>query len=327
LAPAAACVGFETNKCACPPALALGIGGSFSGLGGILNSVLSPYFADAFGVSFALWFGAIACAGSMMATAVLIPIDRAAQLACPHTLPNGQPRVQLQSSSIKLGDIKHFGSVFWLILVACVSVWGSIIPFQTVAGSMLMERDYFRAPPLECQRCGDGNYASYTNCHEIVPSCPPFPPYAWPLPKMAASCDITREADQLNCKTDAPYIEDSAINCDNLMWKTGPLTQLYCAKKILAEEEASNVMSLPSMITLIASPIFGYVAGRIPDRGWITLLASGCLVVSQFLIATTSVSIWTLLFVQGAASCLFFSSAWPSIPCTWRSAASSSDQI
>lgn len=208
--------------------------------------------------------------------------------------------------------------VFWMILVASVSIWGSIIPFQTVAGSVLLERDFFRHPPPECRRCGEGNYASYTDCHEVVPSCPASPPFAWPLPKIAASCQITRAIDQLYCSTEPPYINDSEINCDDAIWKNGPKTQLFCAQKIRAEQSGSRVMSLPPLIALFASPLFGYGVDHAGNRAVIAIGASFLVLLSQLGIAFTSVSIWVLLFVQGTSSCLYFAAIWPSIPCATR---------
>lgn len=207
-------------------------------------------------------------------------------------------------------------AVFWTILAASVCIWGSIIPFQTVAGSVLLERDFFQRPPTECRRCGEGNYASYTDCHEVVPSCPSSPPFAWPLPRISASCEIERAIDQLYCAAEPPYIADSEINCDNPMWKNGPKTQLFCAKKIEAEQSASRVMSLPSLISLIASPLFGYGVDHAGNRAVLAIGTSFLVALSQLGVVFPSVSIWLLLFVQGISSCLYFAAIWPSIPCT-----------
>ncbi|DAZ99603.1 TPA: hypothetical protein N0F65_001431 [Lagenidium giganteum] len=300
-------------------ALALGISNSFSGLASILNNLISPTLADRFGVSTALWFGAIVCAGSLLATVVLVPVDRQARLANPSQLPNGQPKLMKRKSSIRLSDFRHFGGLndsvpFWLILAGCISIWGSIIPFQTVAGTLLLERDYFRKPPADCRRCGEGHYASYTDCHEVVPSCPPVPPYAWPLPKLSGSCEIKRAIDQLYCSATPPYIADSEINCDDQRWKNGVATQLYCKKKIVAEKEASRVMSVPFVISLAASPIFGFAVDHMGDRVVLAIVAAATVVITQLAIAFTSLSMWPILIAQGLASCLFFSALWPSIP-------------
>ncbi|KAF1324104.1 Major facilitator superfamily, partial [Globisporangium splendens] len=295
-------------------ALALGISNSFSGFASILNNLLSPYFADRFGASFALWFGACMCALSVVATLVLVPLDKSARAKNPYMLPNGKPMLETKKPDVKISDIKHFSMVFWMILVASVSIWGSVVPFQTVAGSILLERDFFRHPPPTCRRCGEGNYASYTDCHEIVPSCPAFPPYAWPLPNLSASCKITRVIDQLYCNTDPPFIADSEINCDNPIWRNGPKTQLFCEKKIIAERSASRVMSLPSLISLFASPLSGFGIDHAGNRGVIAIGSSFLVATSQLGIAVSNMSIWVLLFVQGVSSCLYFAAIWPSIP-------------
>uniref|UniRef100_K3X0A8 Lysosomal dipeptide transporter MFSD1 n=1 Tax=Globisporangium ultimum (strain ATCC 200006 / CBS 805.95 / DAOM BR144) TaxID=431595 RepID=K3X0A8_GLOUD len=295
-------------------ALALGIGNSFFGFASILNNLLSPYFADRFGVSLALWFGAGMCALSVVTTMILIPLDKAARAKNPDMLPNGKPMLETKKPDVKISDIKHFSMVFWMILVASVSIWGSVVPFQTVAGSILLERDFFRHPPPACRRCGEGNYASYTDCHEIVPSCPAFPPYAWPLPNLSVSCKITRAIDQLYCGTDPPFIADSEINCDNPIWRNGPKTQLFCEKKIIAERSAARVMSLPSLISLFASPLFGFGIDHAGNRAMIAIGSSFLVAASQLGIAVSNMSIWVLLFVQGVSSCLYFAAIWPSIP-------------
>lgn len=207
-------------------------------------------------------------------------------------------------------------TVYWLVLFISVTVWGSIVPFQNVSASVLMERDYFREPPAECRRCGEGNYASYTDCLEIVPTCPEFLPYAWPLPRLSASCKIERSIDQLHCDTVPPYIKDSDINCENEVWKNGPKTQLYCEKKVEAEIHASHVMSLPYVISLFASPLFGYAVDHAGSRSLIVVGSVTFILLSQVLIAITHFQIWWILLIQGMASCLYFATVWPTIPCT-----------
>lgn len=319
--------------------MALGIGNSVTGLASILNVMLSSYLADLFGVSFALWLAAFACGGSVVAALVLIPIDRSARSVSASILPNGQPTVAVPAKPVSIWDIKHFGyvhlllyyhilnfmptrhhcmldsTVYWLVLFISVTVWGGIVPFQNVSASVLMERDYFREPPVECRRCGEGNYASYTDCLEIVPTCPEFLPYAWPLPRLSASCKIERSIDQLYCDTEPPFIKDSDINCENEIWKNGPKTQLYCEKKVEAEMQASHVMSLPSVISLFASPLFGYAVDHAGNRSLIVVGSVIFILLSQILIAITHFQIWWILAIQGMASCLYFATVWPTIPC------------
>lgn len=68
------------------------------------------------------------------------------------------------------------------------------------------------------------------------------------------------------------------------------------------------------MVSLIASPVLGYITGHVTSRGRITMVATTLIVATQLFIATSHVSIWALLFIQGASSCLYFACVWPSIP-------------
>jgi hypothetical protein len=221
-------------------------------------------------------------------------------------------------SAVKITDAQNFSSIFWLVLVAHVAMWCCIVPFQTVASSLFMERDFFRTPPQECRYCGVGNYASYTDCQEIVPSCPSYPPSAWPLPKISKDCNITRAIDQLYCSVDPPHLTESEINCDNSVWKNGPLTQLYCSKKVDAEKQASHVMSIPSFMTLIGSPLFGYTVDHVGRRAPLAWSTAFLVALCHFLIAFTKFSITKIMFLHGFATSLFFSALWPSIPCKYR---------
>lgn len=205
--------------------------------------------------------------------------------------------------------------MFWLILLGCVTTWGVVVPFQSVSGSLLLERDYFRQPPVDCRQCGAGNYANNTNCQELSTACPSFPPYAWPLPRISADCEIEHALDQLNCGVEPPFIKDSDINCETDMWKSGPRTQLYCQKKSLAESHASQIMTLPSLISLFAAPLFGYAVDHAGNRAVIAICTTLFILLAHVTIAMTQAAIWWILVVQGMSSCLYFAAIWPTIPC------------
>lgn len=84
------------------------MGNSFSGFANILNNLLSPYFANRFGASSALWLGAFICAFSVVATVILIPLDRSARAKAPDMLPNGKAVESKKKYNVKISDIKHF---------------------------------------------------------------------------------------------------------------------------------------------------------------------------------------------------------------------------
>ena len=58
-------------------ALAFGINLAISKLGSVVNNVLSPELTNTTGIIFAMWFGTIVCAFSVLCVLATIPIDRA----------------------------------------------------------------------------------------------------------------------------------------------------------------------------------------------------------------------------------------------------------
>ena len=44
-------------------------------------------------------------------------------------------------------DVKKFRLSFWLLTVCCVVVYGDVIPFNNVASTLLLERDFFKYQP------------------------------------------------------------------------------------------------------------------------------------------------------------------------------------
>lgn len=58
-------------------AFAFGLNLSVARLGSVFNNLLSPVLADSAGVPFALWFGTILCASSVVCAFLIAPIDKA----------------------------------------------------------------------------------------------------------------------------------------------------------------------------------------------------------------------------------------------------------
>ncbi|RLN06394.1 hypothetical protein BBJ28_00011853 [Nothophytophthora sp. Chile5] len=248
-------------------ALALGINLSVARLGSVINNELSPVIAQASGVSSALWVGVIMCVMSTCTVLLVIPIDKRAEKVAQANLKAGSAAAE----SIHFSDIKHFRPAFWLLALSCLVVYGCVIPFNSVASSLLMERDFFKEPPSLCRRCGDGLYIGEIDCREIAPGCPSVPPYGWPLPLLSANCTIKEPQDQWNCSTSPPLIDDSKINCDDEAWKLGPLTKLYCATKADAARKAATPMSIPYIISAVISPFLGFAVDHIGLRAFLAL--------------------------------------------------------
>ncbi|KAI9989299.1 hypothetical protein PInf_019491 [Phytophthora infestans] len=218
------------------------------------------------------------------------------------------------AESIHLSDVKHFRPAFWLLALSCLVVYGCVIPFNNVASSLLMERDFFKEPPELCRRCGEGLYIGEIDCQEIVSGCPSVPPYGWPLPLLSANCTIKEPLDQWDCSTSPPLILGDKINCDDEAWKLGPLTKTYCATKTDAAQKTATPMSIPYIISAVISPFLGFVVDRIGLRAFLALLAPLALTVVHVMLGLTQVSLYVPLVLQGVAYSVFAAALWPSVP-------------
>jgi hypothetical protein len=54
-----------------------------------------------------------------------------------------------EDEEIRLTDIQYFGRMFWLLTASCLVVYGTILPFNIIAGSFLQDR-YGSTPSLMC---------------------------------------------------------------------------------------------------------------------------------------------------------------------------------
>lgn len=293
-------------------ALALGVNLSVARLGSVINNELSPAVAQASSVSTALWVGVIMCLASTSTLLLLTPIDRrAARLET-----KSQNDRTASAESIRFSDVKHFRPAFWFLALSCLVVYGCVIPFNNVASSILMERDFFKEPCEPCRRCGEGLYIYEIDCKHIAPGCPSVPPYGWPLPLLSANCTIKEPFDQWNCSTSPPLISGDKINCDDEAWKLGPLTKVYCAAKMDAAQKAATPMSIPYIISAIISPFLGFVVDRVGLRALLALIAPSALTAVHAMLGLTQVTLYVPLVLQGVAYSVFAAALWPSVPCT-----------
>jgi hypothetical protein len=180
-----------------------------------------------------------------------------------------------------------------------------------------MERDFYREPPMECRRCGQGKYSGDFKCDQVADKCPPVPPFRWPLPALNRDCIIKSAEDQEHCAQTPPYLLESSINCDDDAWKHGSLTRNYCAKKSAAAKAAATPMSVPYLISAMLSPFMGYAVDRFGFRAGLALIASFALTIVHIMLGVTRITYWAPLILQGVAYCVFAAALWPSIPCIY----------
>ncbi|ETV85121.1 hypothetical protein, variant 1 [Aphanomyces astaci] len=294
-------------------AFAFGINTLFARLGTVLNDKLSPVIADTYSVTTALWVGVAFCVFSLTCTYVLVRVDAA------HTSPDpikgpAAPTPTTSPSTRRPAWLASFSASFWLIAISYVSFYAVIGPFNNVASSVLLERDYFQQPPPLCQRCGIGYYNRSFDCDAVSPHCPNVPPFAWPLPLLSQNCSITSPFDQFQCSKAPPYILDQDINCDDVAWREGPFTHRYCATKSQAAESATQAMSVMPLIVAVVAPLSGSVVDAVGLRPMLALAAEFLLVAAHVALAYTTVSAYKVLAALGVGACLFSSTMWPCIP-------------
>ncbi|KAF0698572.1 Aste57867_10802 [Aphanomyces stellatus] len=282
------------------------------------NNELSPFLAEHWSVTSATWFGVLVCAISFVAMLGLVPIDAKAEQQIQDDVLTDQENQneRVFKQHIRLADAATFSWTFWLIGALYFLIYAIVGPFNNVASSIFLERDYFRTPPPLCQRCGLGAYANDIFCTTQSSVCPPLTnsPFAHPLPLLSATCAaIIDPVDQFSCSTLPPYLDDAAINCDAIAWKEGPYTHAYCQSKYAAEQAAAAPLSFVPMLMAVTAPVFGYWVDHVGRRTLIAVVAMMAIALAHALLGFTSVSLFLPLAMQGLATCLFLSASWPAV--------------
>ncbi|ETW06163.1 hypothetical protein, variant [Aphanomyces invadans] len=272
-----------------------------------MNDKLSPFIANTYSVTHALWVGVVFCGFSLACTYVLVRVDAMhAPIAEKATVPSTARQTSFRRW------LGLFSPSFWLIALSYVSFYAVVGPFNNVASSVLLERDYFQQPPPLCQRCGLGYYTTY--CDAISPHCPAVPPFAWPLPLLSKNCSIASAFDQFRCSKSPPYIQDEDINCDDLSWREGPFTHKYCATKSLAEVTATEAMSVMPLIVAMVAPLSGTIVDAVGLRLLLALFADVLLLTAHMALTFTKINAHGVLAGLGIGACFFSSTMWPCIP-------------
>ncbi|RHY13098.1 hypothetical protein DYB34_004769 [Aphanomyces astaci] len=298
-------------------AFVFGLSNSFSTFSAVLNYKWSPWIADHYNVTTALWVGAGVCGLSFVAALLLVQIDKKLHIASE------------KSEAASIRDLKLLGWVpivpqqylspdsvsrrwlFWLLALQSL-VNSCIGPFNNTATSVFLERDYFQQPPPLCQRCGLGYYNVY--CDAVSPHCPNVPPFAWPLPLLSKNCSITSPFDQFQCSKAPPYILDEDINCDDVAWREGPFTHRYCATKSQAAETATSSLSYNPMVQTGLAPLAGWLVDLFGRRPMISVVAEIGVAVAHAAINYSQVTVTVPLLLLGVSQCFLQASMGSAFP-------------
>lgn len=306
-------------------ALAMGLIISIARLGSVINNFASPPIAKATNVSTALWFGALLCGCGIAATIVLnwldrvvvakIAQDKLAVTAAAGGKPTsinadgtdsmGTPLIagEPQAEASPLSKMRQFKPTFWMLTVSCLAVYGCVLPFNNIASSLLMERTYFKPVPDQCQLKNAGQCQSDAN---PPVNCPSGHSYALPLPT-----DVT--VDNKHYDT----LKGTQVDCTIDVWaKSGVCTNRYCDRQTKAEAQATQVMSIPYIISAIASPFLGYAVDRLGGRAIIATICPVVLIAVHSLLGYSGIAPTVPLVGQGLAYSIFAAALWPSVPHT-----------
>lgn len=111
--------------------LAFGFALSFTRVGNIINFFVSPYLVDSFGFRWALWVGAMVCAGSLIFTLTYFLLERHAEVE--GMIVSGRKKQR----KISLKDIKNFTLSYWLLCIICGLFYTNIFAMYSVFEDLL----------------------------------------------------------------------------------------------------------------------------------------------------------------------------------------------
>lgn len=321
-------------------ALSFGIALAIARLGSVLNDLISPVVANSFSTPWALWVGAALNVLSVVVALYIRYLDsrystRTAQqstgprgesdsndndLAEPLLLEENQDERQdeVRRPTTPGLSILQFGPLFWLLSLSCVVVYACVLPWNNVASGILLERNFFQAPPEDCQllfpdQCTMGTLQNHSNpsLDKNNNTCP-GQGFA---PVIPTSLNFPSSDDQFSHHEDEESLSANDIDCDESFWSDG-CTRDYCNALHQATETSGRVMSIPYIISGCLSPLLGRMIDRVGCRATIASLASILLVAVHSSLALTRVNPVVPLIGQGLGYALYSSVLWPSVTLT-----------
>lgn len=196
-------------------------------------------------------------------------------------------------------DVCSLSNYFWILVFCTILVYGCVLPFHNILSSFLLERDYFREQPFNCQLIISGRQdeRNVPNSHCLTDYW-----YQPPLPY-----DITIEGKYYS----HVYAED--VDCSDPLWRDVNTVE-YCAKQVYAEAQASLVMSVPSILAFFTSAPVGYFIDRMGYRAVICTVAPLILIFVHLWLGLTHLTAIIPLLGLGVSYITFVSVLWPSIP-------------
>lgn len=134
-------------------ALAMGMALSLSRLGSVMNDVVSPALSiHAWGVTGAFVFATFLLVLSTLASLVVYRMDQQKRASLRLAELSEEEKEDTQVSWF--ASLRRFPLMFWVLCVSCLCVYGVVIPWNSVAQGLLIERE---CGGTLCCPAGQGN--------------------------------------------------------------------------------------------------------------------------------------------------------------------------
>jgi MFS family permease len=192
--------------------------------------------------------------------------------------------------------------IFWVLVILCVVVYGCVLPFNNIESSLLLERNYFKAPPNGCALTYTGKCQSDLNPPNSA--CPSSKWYQPPLPYDITLSDGTIYPGQ---------VEYADVDCTEDVW-ADECTVEFCNRLSTGESQAAVIMSIPYIISAVMSPVLGFAIDKFGLRAVIASIAPMLIVIVHSLLGFTKVNPVGPLVGQGLAYTGFAAVLWPAVP-------------
>jgi hypothetical protein len=110
-----------------------------------------------------------------------------------------------EEEPLHLSDVFKLPYIFKILTLSVILIYGCIVPFNNIASTLFLERDYFQTPPDECHLMLPNQCENSTN---VPVDCPSSAHYQPPLP--------------VNITYNGVYyseLSSSDIDCSDDQWK------------------------------------------------------------------------------------------------------------
>ena len=206
-----------------------------------------------------------------------------------------------EKDSVQFKEVLTFTLGFWLLVISCLVVYGCVLPFNNIASTLLLERDYFKEQPSGCALENPDEMESSTN--QPNSACKSNHWYQPPLP------------DECVWDGKSQPLHESDVDCTSSSWTDeGTCGYYYCQSQEDAIVQATTVMSIPYIISACMSPILGKVVDTIGRRAIIATMAPLMLIFVHLSLAISTMTPVVPLVGQGLAYAGFAAVLWPSVP-------------